>query len=172
MKRDDLVQEFGWLYPEIYRHLHARPGRAPRMTPQGQAVLHHLAHSGPLTVTEAARHFGKAQSVVSEIVDGLCARGFVERLRDERDRRRTLVWLTPEGQAAIAQQFEVLDRERLAEALARLSEAQRKALFEGMRALAKASQRAFVGGEAERPTKAQVKGSTPAVQPTRRRSQR
>lgn len=38
-------------------------------------VLRHLAMSGPLTVGEMARHFGRAQSVVSEIVDGLEDKG-------------------------------------------------------------------------------------------------
>jgi hypothetical protein len=34
-------------------------------------VLSHLAVAGPLTVGEAAVHLGRAQSVVSEIVDAL-----------------------------------------------------------------------------------------------------
>jgi len=60
-------------------------------------VLHHLSLTGPLTVTEAARHLGRAQSVMSEMIDHLEAKGFLARHRDTRDKRRTLVWLTAAG---------------------------------------------------------------------------
>lgn len=61
-------------------------------------MLTHLAVSGPLTVGEAAGHLNRAQSVVSEIVDGLERKALLERERDPADRRHTLVWLTPAGQ--------------------------------------------------------------------------
>lgn len=52
-------------------------------------MLTHLAVSGPLTVGEAAGHLNRAQSVVSEIVDGLERKALLERERDPADRRRT-----------------------------------------------------------------------------------
>jgi DNA-binding MarR family transcriptional regulator len=54
-----------------------REKRGHRPGAQGHAVMQHLALSGPLTVGEAARHFERAQSVVSELVDRLAADGFV-----------------------------------------------------------------------------------------------
>src|SRR5215467_13903750 len=100
------------LYPATYLRLHARlDKRGHRANGVGRAVLQHLAMSGPLTVGEAAQHFERAQSVVSEIVDRLEAAGLVERMRDERDRRRVLVWLTPAGFDELERDRQVLSRE-------------------------------------------------------------
>jgi DNA-binding MarR family transcriptional regulator len=131
------------LYPEIYLLLHRRTG-APveRLTPQSQALLQHLTFSGPLTVGELAQHLGRAQSVVSETVDALEQRDLVGRVRDERDRRRTLVWLTPEAQDLLARLREVLDRQRLATAVGEMTSGERRALVEGLTALVRAAERA------------------------------
>ena len=103
------------------------------------AVLQHLAMAGPLTVGEAARHFERAQSVVSEIVDRLAAAGLVERMRDERDRRRVLVWLTPLGFDELERDRQVLSRELVLGAMQRMKPAARRALLDGLRALIAAS---------------------------------
>jgi DNA-binding MarR family transcriptional regulator len=84
-------------------------------------VLVHLAHAGPLTVGEAAAHLDRAQSVVSEIFDGLAARSLIERERDPGDRRRTLVWISPAGFEALRRDREVLSVEGVAEAMAGVS---------------------------------------------------
>jgi DNA-binding MarR family transcriptional regulator len=116
-----------------------REKRGHRPGAQGHAVMQHLALSGPLTVGEAARHFERAQSVVSELVDRLAADGFVERMRDERDRRRVLVWLTPAGLDELERDREVLSRELVQAAMERMKPATRRALIAGMRALVAAS---------------------------------
>ena len=110
-----------------------------QVTPQMDAILHHLAMSGPLTVGEMARHFGRAQSAVSEIVSGMEKKRLLERMRDARDKRRVLVWLTDEGRAALARRAEVLDPDRVARAMRRLDPTQRSTLVEGMRALVQAA---------------------------------
>jgi DNA-binding MarR family transcriptional regulator len=102
-------------------------------------VLGHLAISGPLTVGEAARHLGRAQSVVSEIVDHLEAKALLEREPDPADRRRTLVWLTPDGQEALRRDGDVLGIDRLVTALGRLPDAQRDALLTATAALVAAA---------------------------------
>lgn len=134
------VERFASLFPEVYLRFHARkePG-ATRVTPQMWAMLQHFALAGPLTVSEAAAHFERAQSVVSESVDALAEKGLVERMTDERDRRRSLVWLTGEGQAFLARERRVLDEERLARAMARLTPSERQGLMAGMEALLGAS---------------------------------
>src|SRR5262249_7457527 len=83
------------------------------------AVLEHLALAGPLTIGEAAAHLSRAQSVVSEIVSHLERQGMLERESDPADRRRTLIWLTPAGHAALHRQREVLSADLLADALSR-----------------------------------------------------
>lgn len=129
------------LFPAVYLRFCRRTerrGARSALTPQMDAVLRHLSLSGPLTIGEMARHLARAQSVVSEIVDGLEQKGLLERVRDARDRRRVLVWLTDEARRTLARREEVLDREHVATAMAGMSEAQRRALVDGMRALVNA----------------------------------
>ncbi len=128
------------LYPEVYLLLHRRGGvPTERLTPQSQALLQHLTFSGPLTVGELARHLGRAQSVVSETVEQLEQRGLLTRMRDERDRRRTLVWLTAAAEELLAKLREVLDRGRVEIAARAMSPGDRQALVRGLEALVRAA---------------------------------
>ena len=99
------------------------------------AVLEHLALAGPLTIGEAAAHLCRAQSVVSEIVSHLERQGMLERESDPADRRRTLIWLTPAGHAALHRQREVPSAGLLAGALWRMPPDQADALLGALRAL-------------------------------------
>jgi len=130
---------FAELYGEVFLRFHRHGPKRSVWTPQGWAVLHHLEMAGPLTVTEAARHMDRAQSVMSEIIDGLERKGLLARMRDARDRRRTLVWLTDEGRAAMAEERQILCAERLRSAFARLPEATRAGLLANLRALVAAA---------------------------------
>jgi DNA-binding MarR family transcriptional regulator len=124
------------LFPAVYlRFCRRREPGETRITPQMDAVLLHLALSGPLTIGEMGAHFGRAQSVVSEIVSGLEKKRLLERMRDARDRRRTLVWLTDDARALLERRRQVLDPDRVARAMARLTPAQRDSLLAGLRAL-------------------------------------
>jgi DNA-binding MarR family transcriptional regulator len=126
---------FEELFQAVYLTFHRRDGKRSELSGASRAVLHHLARTGPLTVGEAALHLDRTQSVVSEIVSQLQRNGLLERERDPADRRRTLVWLTPEGRARLARDREVLDTARLAEALDALPADAREALLAGMHAL-------------------------------------
>ena len=102
MNDADAMREFAELFKATYlRFQRRRKKRDPGFTGQQWAVLQHLALTGPLTVGECARHLERAQSVVSEIIDGMEKRGLLERMRDARDRRRVLVWLSETGQATL-----------------------------------------------------------------------
>lgn len=137
---EDAAAAFCELFPAVYLRFCRRQERASklRLTPQQDAALHHLAMSGPLTIGEMARHFARAQSVVSEIVDGLETKGLLERMRDSRDRRRTLVWITDEARDVLARRAEVLDPARVRSAMSSLPDRQRRALIAAMRALVRA----------------------------------
>lgn len=127
--------EFAELFPTLYLRFHRRGRVQPEVGPQAWAVLQHLAWSGPLTVTEAAKHMQRAQSVMSEIFEALEDKALVMRMPDARDRRRALVWLTDAGQDLLERERQVLSLELLEPALQRLSTEKRRGLLEGMRAL-------------------------------------
>jgi DNA-binding MarR family transcriptional regulator len=86
-------------------------------------------------VGEAARHLDRAQSVVSDIVSRLEAKGLLERHTDARDRRRTLVWLTPAGFDRLERDRDVLGPELVERAMRAMPAPQRSALLNGLRAL-------------------------------------
>jgi DNA-binding MarR family transcriptional regulator len=129
------AQRFAGLFPEIYLRFHRRDEKRSELSGASRAVLTHLAMTGPVTVGEAAGHLQRAQSVVSEIVTQLAGKGLLERWRDPRDRRRTLVWLTPAGLEFLERDRDVLSVELLAAAFARMSAAEREALATGVEAL-------------------------------------
>jgi DNA-binding MarR family transcriptional regulator len=141
-KRTDVAavaEAYGELFPAIYLRLHRRDRKRSELSGASSAVLMHLAQTGPITIGEAALHLGRAQSVVTEIVAQLERHGLVARIRGELDRRRTEVWLTDVGRARLVREQEVLERELVEAALARMSAADRAALVRGSRALAEAA---------------------------------
>jgi len=129
------AERFAALFRALYLTYHRRDGPRSDLPGASRAVLTHLAVTGPLTVGEAAVHLGRAQSVVSEIVDGLARKGLLERERDPADRRRTLVWLTGDGQELLRRDGEVLAVDALAAALGRMPAAARAHLLDGAAAL-------------------------------------
>jgi DNA-binding MarR family transcriptional regulator len=135
----DAAETFLELFPAVYLRFHRRDEKHAEMSGATRAALLHLSNTGPLTIGEIARHFDRAQSVVSEIVDGLEAKGFLERMRDPADRRRTLVWLTDEGFAALERERQVLSRALLEQAMSKMTDDDRAALLRGMRALIEAA---------------------------------
>ena len=62
------------------------------------SVLAHLQDAGPLTQTELARRIGTGRARMGAWIDGLVAKGAVERRADPHDRRVWNVALTPIGQ--------------------------------------------------------------------------
>jgi DNA-binding MarR family transcriptional regulator len=131
----DDARHFGELFPAVYLRFHRRDGKRRELSGASRAVLHHLTLSGPLTIGEMARHLSRAQSVISEIVDHLERDGLLERIRDPKDRRRTLVWLSERGLVALDREREVLSSELLTRAMTRMKPAARLVLLSGMQAL-------------------------------------
>ena len=115
--RDD-AERFGELFAALFHRYHrSDPVVGWRPSPEALALLDHLSRTGPLTV---------------ELLQRLERRGLLERRRDERDRRRTLVWLSEVGLETWRESRRVLDLDRLTAALERRSAAQRKQLIEGL----------------------------------------
>jgi DNA-binding MarR family transcriptional regulator len=136
MATDENTQRFQELYRRIYHRFHRRDvAEANRVSPESLAVLQHMRGAGPLTVMEAARHFERSQSAMSEIVSRLERRGVVERMADERDRRRTLVWLTQDGQQLLEKTEHVLSPKLLQYALQQLPDVAQRQLLESLQEL-------------------------------------
>lgn len=140
MTSEEAARELGELFPAVYLRLHRRDGAGgSQLSGASRAVMLHLSNTGPLTIGELAQHLSRAQSVISELVDHLERDHLLERLRDPRDRRRVLVWLSEHGLDVLERDREVLSRELAAAALAAMSAAERTALLTGLRALVRAA---------------------------------
>lgn len=131
---------YAQLFPAVYLRYHRRDGKQRALSSASRGVLYHLASAGPLTVGDCAKHLQRAQSVVSEIVDQLERHGLLARVRDEADRRRTLVWLTDAGRTQLIEDQEVLSKSALTRALARMTATERDQLLRGTRALVRAAE--------------------------------
>jgi DNA-binding MarR family transcriptional regulator len=129
------AERFAELFRAVYLTFHRRDGPRGQLAGASRAVLEHLAMAGPLTVGEAAAHLSRAQSVVSEIVSHLERQGLLERESDPADRRRTLIWLTPDGRDALRRDHEVLGTDLLAHAMSQMPPAQADGLITGLQAL-------------------------------------
>lgn len=139
---EDLACQVGRLYPAVYRlfHISRQPLPGQEITPRMAGVLHHLGASGPLTLTELTQHLGLGKATVTELTDRLEARGLVSRIRDDRDKRRVFLWLTEQGQELAQAQPEVLENQKLLDALRRMKKEERTALVQGLSALVQNSQ--------------------------------
>lgn len=121
MRPDDLATRFETLFRQTFA-LAARRVRDKReiVSTETLALLEHMAALGPATLTELTGHLDRAASTLSEMLEPLIARGWIERDRDPADGRRYLLWLTPLGQSIRLEQQQVLDLDRLSAALAAL----------------------------------------------------
>jgi DNA-binding MarR family transcriptional regulator len=93
----------------------------------GARVIGRIAFGGT-NVNEVAAVYGVSKQAASQLVDALVARGYVERMPDENDRRKMLVRLTERGTAAA---------EELRDAIARVDESLTEAFDEAEITLAK-----------------------------------
>lgn len=71
------------------------------------SILAHLGDGGPLTQVELARRIGTSRARIGVHVDGLTAKGAVERRADPADRRVWRVGLTPAGRELWARTIEI-----------------------------------------------------------------
>jgi DNA-binding MarR family transcriptional regulator len=97
---DELETRLIATVPQVMRHLvaHARRRRAwKRLTYQQYNVLRIIHGEGPLANAEIARRLMVTAPVVTRLASGLVAAGFVERHRDQADKRTVRLALTPTG---------------------------------------------------------------------------
>jgi DNA-binding MarR family transcriptional regulator len=139
---DELSADVGRLYPAVYHRFHVSKQRLPGtdLTPRLLWIMQHLATVGPSTLGELAEASGTKKSTATELVDRLEAKGYVGRMRDERDARRVFVGLTAEGERRATRAPSVLEHDTLRAALARMKPDDRRALVRGLRALVRAGE--------------------------------
>jgi DNA-binding MarR family transcriptional regulator len=138
----ELSAEIGRLYPAVYHRFHVSKQRiaGTDLTPRMLWMLQHLASVGPATLGELADASGAKKSTATELVDRLEAKGYVGRMRDDRDARRVFVGLTAAGERRATRAPSVLEHDTLRAALARMKADDRAALVRGMRALVRAGE--------------------------------
>src|SRR4051794_72777 len=90
-------------------------------------VLIALADDGPLSQADLGRRLGIDRSDMAAVVSELEHHGHLSRRRDERDRRRNVVALTPAGREGLARMDAAVDAAQ-AQLLAPLSERERTEL--------------------------------------------
>ncbi len=100
--------------------------------------------------SELARKMVVARPTMTSILDGLAAKGLVQRMVDPLDRRQSPVRITDRGRLLL-REFEEKAQERLASALAFLSEEERESLTRSLELLEAAvcPPTAFLGPEAQ-----------------------
>jgi len=136
MDAKEAAEQFAEMFPQVYRRFHRRvPHTEYRLTSESLAIVQHLADSGPLTVTEAARHMDRSQAAMSELIARLVTRGLLARMPDERDRRRTLIWMTETGRQTLESARSVLSPALVARAIEQMSFADRRRLIEAVQRL-------------------------------------
>ena len=94
--RIDLLRELAEIAPLIDR-LRSDGLRRRDLTLPRLRLLHVLRDAGPLRSVELAHRVGVTPRAITGLVDGLEARGYVERIPDPADRRAASVTLTPAG---------------------------------------------------------------------------
>ena len=91
-----------------------------------------------MTVLDLARNMGVAPSTMSLTLDRLERGRFVRRQKDDEDRRRTMIFLTPPGDRTKARN-KVLEPDLIAALLGKLAPARRKEKVAGLRSLMEAA---------------------------------
>jgi DNA-binding MarR family transcriptional regulator len=136
------VQSVMQLYPRVFLACHTRHVRdtkADRLLSAHQAsILDHLDDVEPTGLLQLAKHLGVTASTMSLTVDRLVRGGYVRREPDPQDGRRVGLLLTKSGMR-IKREKSVLDPERVASMLRRLSRAERDQAIAGLALLARAA---------------------------------
>jgi DNA-binding MarR family transcriptional regulator len=135
------------LYPQVFLACHARHVRRNTtpfgLTEQESSLLAHLDTRAGMRPRDLAAHLGVAPSTLSAALARLQRLGCIARDPSALDGRAAELRLTPRGIEAM-QATSVLDRARLAAALARLTARERAQSVAGLALLARACNRLMV----------------------------
>ena len=139
-ERQALIEQVMQAEKAIFHALQANAGSVWSqldLTMSQLKALHFIAHDGPLPVGGLGHALGIGKPAASLLVNRLVRQGLVTRAEDPLDRRRTLVALSGQGQELVEQLQG--SRERLAQWLGGLGDADLADLARALRALAAAA---------------------------------
>lgn len=143
MTTDEAARKVSDLYPRIFfacHTRHVRDSKARRVLSAHQAsILDHLDEIESTNLMGLAKHMGVTPSTMSISVERLVRQGYVLRSRDDQDRRVVKLRLSKAG-VRIKEAQSVLDPERLASVVARLTPGERQDAVRGLALLARAAQ--------------------------------
>lgn len=97
-----------------------------------------LRQQGDWSVGRVAERLKVGEPTASHLVDRLVQSGLAERTEDEKDRRRTLVRLSPTGRKLVEERLQRTE-EHLRELFARISQEELTALRQGLHAIVEAA---------------------------------
>jgi DNA-binding MarR family transcriptional regulator len=95
--RDDPLAEAFWSVARQLRRAATESLAQWDISPSQARALRVLAHHDPVRLSDLAEHLHIAARSATEVVDGLEAKGLVQRQPDPHDRRATLVTPTKPG---------------------------------------------------------------------------
>ncbi|MFY9941518.1 MAG: MarR family transcriptional regulator [Desulfobacterales bacterium] len=101
MQKAETIKEIVSAIRQLSRAVYmdsAKMSRRYGLTSPQSGVLRALFTQGPLSSTELSRRLFVTPSNITGIIDRLEKKGLVERLPKARDRRVTMITLTPQGQ--------------------------------------------------------------------------
>lgn len=110
MRLEEKAQEFNRhinALVERFVYAEATTGPSAELSRQELIAVRLLGFHGRRTMTKLAEEAGVAAATMTGIVDKLVGRGLVERQRRQDDRRVVEVTLTPRGEEAFADSFEL-----------------------------------------------------------------
>ena len=138
----DLVARILEYYPRIYFACHTRHvidlDTGVTLTANQASILDHLDLQEPITLLELATHMGVTPSTMSITLGRLAQLGYVEKVKDPRDKRKVGLTLSGAG-AKIKNSKSVLDPDRVARLLAHLNESEQGQALTGLALLARAA---------------------------------
>lgn len=139
--RAELLAELSSFGPTQQMHM-ARHWPAGRLSLIHLNVLYVLSSEGPLAMNRLAELLDVSGASATGIVDRMEQRGLVTRERDGEDRRVVRVVISGEGESLIAG-ISAQRRDKVAQMLAGLDDADATALLQGLRAMRRAREAYF-----------------------------
>lgn len=133
MNSTEQAKQFIELFSEVYKYYHQTWDSKKEMpTAEASAIMLHLTRTGPLTISESAKHFKRSLSAMSEIYTRMIAQGWLEKKCNPQDKRTKYIWISKKGEKALKKASSALDFERVACAMEKLNYKQIQNVLKGL----------------------------------------